>query len=333
MSKKKYIRASVSLVRDIKKLSSGQLPSTTFIFMLSQTLKYAYFPGCVAQGACGELYQSTQALTQALGIELIELKKAACCGSGTFKEDSQLLEDTVNARNIALAEALNLPLLTHCSTCQGVIGRVNDRLQDFHGSHPEYVEQVNGLLKKEGCLPYRGTTEVKHLLYALVRDYGLEKIAQRVTRKLSGLKCAAFYGCYLLRAQKSLADEDPYNPQAMENIFEAVGATPIYYPGRTQCCGWPLSSYATTQSFQMAGMHIQEALAVGADCLVTPCPLCHLNLDSRQPEVEKVIGTKLGLPVLHLPQLIALALGVSPKELGLDRHIVSTKPVLAKLGF
>ena len=98
--------------------------------MISQTLKYAYFPGCVAQGACRELYQSTQALTQALGIELIELKKAACCGSGTFKEDSQLLEDTVNARNIALAEELNLPLLTHCSTCQGVIGHVDERLKE-----------------------------------------------------------------------------------------------------------------------------------------------------------------------------------------------------------
>ncbi|MFM6620215.1 MAG: heterodisulfide reductase-related iron-sulfur binding cluster, partial [Dolichospermum sp.] len=122
-------------------------------------------------------------------------------------------------------------------------------------------------------------------------------------------------------------------PAAMENVFRAVGATPVYYRGRTQCCGWPLSSYATTASFQMAGNHIQEALTNGADCIVTPCPLCHLNLDSRQPEVEKVIGQKLGLPVLHLPQLIALALGVSPKELGLERHIVSTKPVLEKLGF
>jgi succinate dehydrogenase / fumarate reductase cytochrome b subunit len=119
----------------------------------------------------------------------------------------------------------------------------------------------------------------------------------------------------------------------MENVFRAVGATPVYYRGRTQCCGWPLSSYATTESFQMAGNHIQEAVANGADCIVTPCPLCHLNLDSRQPEVEKVIGQKLGLPILHLPQLIALALGVSPKELGLERHIVSTKPVLEKLGF
>ena len=309
------------------------MPSTKYTSMLSQTLKYAYFPGCVAQGACRELYQSTQALTQALGIQLIELKKAACCGSGTFKEDSQLLEDTVNARNIALAEELNLPLLTHCSTCQGVIGHVDERLKECRTKKPEYVEQVNGLLAKEGCLPYRGSTEVKHLLYALVTDYGLEEITKRVTRKLTGLKCAAFYGCYLLRAQKSMPYDDPYRPEAMENVFRAVGAEPIYYRGRTQCCGWPLASYATTESFKMAGRHIQDALAAGADCLVTPCPLCHLNLDSRQPEVEKVIEKKLGLPVLHLPQLIALALGVSPKELGLERHIVSTKPVLEKLGF
>lgn len=300
--------------------------------MPSQTLKYAYFPGCVAQGACRELYQSTQALAQALKIELVELKTAACCGSGTFKEDSQLLEDTVNARNIALAEELNLPLLTHCSTCQGVIGHVDERLKECQKKDATYVEQVNGLLQKEGCLPYRGSTEVKHLLYALVADYGLESIQQQVTRALSGLKCAAFYGCYLLRAQKSMVD-DPYNPQAMEKMFRAVGATPIYYRGRTQCCGWPLASYATTQSFKMAGMHIQDALASGADCIVTPCPLCHLNLDSRQPEVEKAIGHKLGLPVLHLPQLIALALGVDPKQLGLNRHIISTRPVLEKLGF
>ncbi len=100
----------------------------------------------------------------------------------------------------------------------------------------------------------------------------------------------------------------------MENVFLAVGATPVYYRGRTRGCGWPISSYATTQSFQMAGTHIQEALDSGADCMVTPCPLCHLNLDSRQPEVEKAIGRKLGLPVLHLPLLLALALGADPKQ-------------------
>ncbi|MGA1625700.1 MAG: heterodisulfide reductase-related iron-sulfur binding cluster, partial [Prochlorothrix sp.] len=178
--------------------------------MPTSSLRYAYYPGCVAQGACRELHQSTQVLSQALGIELIELKKASCCGSGTFKEDSQLLEDTVNARNIALAESLNLPLLTHCSTCQGVIGHVDDRLKEAQQQNPEYLDKINGLLCKEGCSPNQGTTEVRHLLWALVGDYGLDTLAQKVTRPLKGLKCAAFYGCYLLRGQKHLRYDDPF---------------------------------------------------------------------------------------------------------------------------
>ncbi|MEM9906403.1 MAG: CoB--CoM heterodisulfide reductase iron-sulfur subunit B family protein [Cyanobacteria bacterium P01_D01_bin.44] len=299
---------------------------------MATPLKYAYFPGCVAQGACRELYQSTHEITQALGIELIELKQAACCGSGTFKEESQFLEDTVNARNIALAEQLNLPLLTHCSTCQGVIGHVDDRLKAAKASDPDYLGQVNQLLEKQNCSPYQGSSEVKHLLWALVGDYGLGSLTQQVRHKLEGLKCAAFYGCYLLRAQKSLPFDDPHHPVSMENLFSAIGATPIYYRGRTQCCGWPIASYATLESFQMAGGRLQEAIAAGADCLVTPCPLCHLNLDSRQPEVEKTLGETLGLPVLHLPQLVGLALGIAPKKLGLERHVVSTRPVLEKLG-
>ncbi len=295
-------------------------------------LRYAYFPGCVAQGACRELHLSTQALTAHLGIELIELKAAACCGSGTFKEDSQLLEDTVNARNIALAEFLDLPLLTHCSTCQGVIGHVDERLKQARDRRPDYFNQVNTLLTGQGCSPYKGSTEVKHLLWALVSDYGLDKIQAQVSRPLTGLKCAAFYGCYLLRGQSVLPYDDPFSPTALENVFRAVGATAVEYPGRTQCCGWPLSSYATEASFLMAGKHLKAAIAAGADCIVTPCPLCHLNLDSRQPEIEQVIGQDLGLPILHLPQLIALSVGIDPQKLGLNRHIVSTQAILRKLG-
>ncbi len=299
---------------------------------MANSLKYAYYPGCVAQGACRELYQSTHEITQVLGIELIELKKASCCGSGTFKEESQLLEDTVNARNIALAEQLNLPLLTHCSTCQGVIGHVDERLKAAKKNDPDYLTQVNQLLEKQNCSPYQGSSEVKHMLWALVGDYGLEALAQHVQNKLEGLNCAAFYGCYLLRAQETLPFDDPHHPASMENVFSAIGATPIYYSGRTQCCGWPISSYDPEKSFQIAGSRIQDAIAAGADCLVTPCPLCHLNLDSRQPEVEKTIGQTLGLPVLHLPHLIGRALGIDSKKLGLGRHVVSTRPVLEKLG-
>ncbi len=291
-------------------------------------LRYAYFPGCVAQGACRELHTATTTLARLLSIDLVELKKASCCGSGTFKEDSPLLEDVVNARNIALAEELNLPLLTHCSTCQGVIGQVDDRLKS---ASPEYRDQVNGFLTGQGCSPYRGTSQVKHLLWALVQDYSLDQLATKVVRPLRGLKCASFYGCYLLRGQKQLPYDDPVNPQSLENVFRVVGAEPVYYPGRTQCCGWPISSYATEQSFQMAGNHIQGAIAAGADCIVTPCPLCHLQLDSRQPEIAKSIGRSLGLPILHLSQLICLALGVPPAQVGLDQHIVQMRSLLAKL--
>jgi succinate dehydrogenase / fumarate reductase cytochrome b subunit len=297
------------------------------------TLKYAYYPGCVAQGACRELYDSTDLVTQALGIELVELKSASCCGSGTFKETSDLLEDTVNARNLALAEALNLPMLTHCSTCQGVLGRVNEKLKAAKTDNPDYFHHINQTCQQGGCKHlYRGTGEVRHLLWILVQDYGLEAIRDRVQQRLDGLKCAAFYGCYLLRVQSQNPVDDPHNPSSMERLFETLGATPIDYRGRTQCCGWPISSYAPEQSFQMAGNHITEAIAAGADCLVTPCPLCHLNLDSRQPEVEKVLGRRLRLPVLHLPQLVGLALGISPRKLGIQRHVVSTIPVLEKLG-
>jgi len=295
-------------------------------------LRYAYFPGCVAQGACRELYQSTAVLAETLGIELIELKRAACCGSGTFKEDSQLLEDTVNARNLALAEELNLPMLTHCSTCQGVIGHVDERLKAAQHNDPAYLERVNGFLHQEGCTPYRGTTEVRHLLWVLVGDYGLENLQARVQRSLAGLHCAAFYGCYLLRAQEHLPYDDPWQPESLENVFRTLGATPIYYQGRTQCCGWPISSYSTAESFKLAGKHYQDALDSGADCLVTPCPLCHLQLDSRQPEIAHLLEKSFNLPVLHLSQLVALALGCEPKQLGFERHVVSTRPVLAKLG-
>ncbi|MFS8830250.1 CoB--CoM heterodisulfide reductase iron-sulfur subunit B family protein, partial [Synechococcus sp. R8-2] len=146
------------------------------------------------------------------------------------------------------------------------------------------------------------------------------------------LRCAAFYGCYLLRAYDISRFDVARDPHLMEDLFERLGATPVWYRGRTQCCGWPISSYAPQQSFSMAGRHLVEATEAGADCLVTPCPLCHLNLDSRQPEVEQVIGRKLGIPILHLPQLVGLALGIPAENLGLNRHVVQVERALQKTG-
>jgi len=293
----------------------------------SQPLKYAYYSGCVAKGACKELDASTRAIALALGIELVELTKATCCGSGTFKETDELMEDAINARNISLAEELNLTIMTQCSTCQGVLGRVNDKLKSADSTRKN---EVNDLLNTQGH-HFQGSTEVLHLLWILIRDYGLEHLSAKVTRSLANLKCASFYGCYLLRSQTVNRFDDPFKPESLENIFRTVGATPIYYDGRVECCGWPISSYAPKESFSIAGRHLTAAIAAGADCIVTPCPLCHLNLDSRQPEVAKAIGQKLDIPILHLSQLIGLAIGLDAKVLGLDRHVVSTSSILKKL--
>ena len=262
------------------------------------TLRYAYFPGCVAQGACRELYLSTQALTQALGIELVELKKASCCGSGTFKEDSQLLEDTVNARNIALAESLNLPLLTHCSTCQGVIGHVDDRLKSAQKTNPAYLEQVNGLLKQEGCSPYKGSTDVKHLLWALVGDYGLEALQQKVTRKTLWLKVRLFLRLLPTAiAANSALRRPPTAPNRWKTCsgrsvqpLSTTGGAPNAVVGRS------LAMQPSNLSKWRVGT-FKKRSPLEPICIVTPCPLCHLNLDSRQPEVAQVVGEKLGLPV------------------------------------
>lgn len=242
------------------------------------------------------------------------------------------MEDRVNARNLALAEALGLPMLTHCSTCQGVLGRVNEKLKAAKTTNPEYFHHIETLCQKGGCESrYQGSGDVRHLLWVLVSDYGLERLQQQVKRSLKGLRCAAFYGCYLLRTHDIARFDVAQDPRSMENLFECLGATPVWYRGRTQCCGWPISSYAPEQSFTMAGRRLLEALEAGADCLVTPCPLCHLNLDSRQPEVEAVIGRKLGIPILHLPQLVGLALGIPAENLGLNRHVVQVETVLQKV--
>lgn len=292
-------------------------------------LAYAYYPGCVARGACKELYWSTGAIAEQLGIRLVELKSASCCGAGAVKEDSELLQDALNARNIALAEEQGLTMLTQCSTCQGVLGRVDEKLK---AAPAAYRDKVNHILDQDSH-HYNGSTDVRHLLWILIEDYGLDNLATQVRRPLTGLNCSSFYGCYLLRAQQTRRFDDPHNPESLEKLFRTLGATPVYYSGRTKCCGFPLASYDTQTSFTMAGRNIREAIDAGADCLVTPCPLCHLNLDSRQPEVERVMGQKLDLPVLHMSQLVGLALGIEPRRLGLDRHIVSTGRVLAKLGY
>lgn len=291
-------------------------------------MRYAFWPGCVSKGACPELYQSIMAVAPRLELELVELKEASCTGAGVISEQNQELADTLNARTFAMAERLGLPLMNICSTCQGVMSNVQNRLQN----NGDYLARVNATLAEEG-LHYSGDVAIKNFLWILVEDIGLDKIKSLVTRPLEGLRTGPFYGCYILRPSKVVGiTEQTRRDTYLEKVIEAVGAQPVDYGGKFKCCGFPILTMNRKNSLSMAGDHLLEAKDLGADCLVTPCPLCHLNLDAQQPDAAAVKKRDIGLPIVHLPQFMGLALGMEPKELGLQRHVVSTRKVLAKLG-
>ena len=283
-------------------------------------MKFALFTGCVARGATRELMLATIKSAEGLGIDFVEMKSAACCGAGVVSEKNPVLTDAINARTFALAEEQNLDLVTICSTCQG-----NLKMSECHlDEDVEYKDKINHVLNPGGHQYQGGKIKIKHFSNILATPEGKALLREKIKRPLTGLKTAAFYGCYVLRPSELSEYEDPDNPKELEELFEILGATPVYYPSRIKCCGFPIIMMNKAASHELAGNALIEAVEGGADCVVTGCPLCHLSLDSYQPEIESMHKKHYSIPILHLPQLVALALGYSPGEIGMDKHIVST---------
>jgi len=218
-------------------------------------------------------------------------------------------------------------MMNICSTCQGAQSECQERLDADAG----YRDHINETLAAEGLRYEAGITN-KNFLWLLVEDFGLDELGRLVKRPLSGLRVGPFYGCYVLRPTTRLGyQEHPERDLYMERVIEALGGEAVEYDGARKCCGFPVITMNRETSLRQAGRHIGDAIDQGADALVTPCPLCHLNLDLQQPDAATVVGRDLGLPVLHLPQLVGLALGFEPKELGMNKHVVRTRDVERKL--
>lgn len=286
-------------------------------------VRYALYPGCAARGATPELYQSTMAIIGRLGIEVTELAAATCCGAGVVGEGEPEAALALNARTFAQAEQLGLDVMTICGTCQGVMAAANKRLKTDAG----LLERINRLLAPEG-LAYRGSIQVKHLLWIVVREVGLQRLAGELRVPLSDFRIAPFYGCYILRPSWDLGFDDPENPTSLEKVIRAVKGEPVAYAGRTKCCGFPIILEKEAIAMAMAGANMKEAQDHGADFMVTPCPLCHMSLDIYQERAGQAVNTPLSLPILHLPQLLGLAMGVPAKDLGVQRHLVSVESIV-----
>ncbi len=290
-------------------------------------MNYAFFPGCVSKGACPELYQSVMQVYPKLGINLEEITTASCTGAGVLQEKDLKLGDALNARTFAMAEQQGLPIMTICSTCQGVMSQANHRLT----TQPSYLQEINQILQEEG-LTYRGTTTIKHFLWILLEDVGEDALRKQITKPLTGLRAAPFYGCYIQRPTEALEfEEHPDRGKSLERIIEILGAEVVDFPGKTRCCGFPILTINKVNSLSMVATHTQDAKSHGADIMVTPCPLCHLNLDGMQAQAAGQHNTAINLPILHLPQLLGLAMGMDPKTLGLKRNLISPALALARI--
>ncbi|MEA2404047.1 MAG: succinate dehydrogenase / fumarate reductase, cytochrome b subunit [Thermoleophilaceae bacterium] len=294
-------------------------------------MKLAYWPGCVSRGFTPELHGSMELVAPKLDLELVELDRANCCGAGVIAEHNQELADTLNARTFALAQGVEgaAGMMNICSTCQGAQSECQERLD----ASSDYRSEVNKHLEPESLQYQRdGSWWNKNFLWLLVEEIGLDALRSRVVRPLDGLRVGPFYGCYIVRPTARLGyDQYPDRDKYLQQVIEALGATPVEYAGMHKCCGFPVITMNRTTSLRQAGRHMADALDAGADCVVTPCPLCHLNLDMQQPEAAKFVERDLGMPILHLPQLVGLALGFEPKELSMNKHVVRTGDVERKI--
>jgi succinate dehydrogenase / fumarate reductase cytochrome b subunit len=280
-------------------------------------MKLAYYPGCSAKSTCKELNEAMHVVAASLELDLMELESATCTGARELRAIDPIGFHSLNVRILALAEREQLPLMTICNTCTLNLLDANENFR----KDSELARKVNERLAQEG-LQYRGTTRVTHFLWVLLEEIGEEKLRQRTVNPLTDLTVAAFYGCHITRPPNRYGFVDSRNNVAIEKLARVFGCKPIDYSGRTECCGFHTAAYDERVAIKLTGQHIDSAKRNGARAMVTPCPLCHTVLDSMQREIEKDLAKKLDMPILHLPQLVGLAIGIPPEKLALQRHMV-----------
>lgn len=280
-------------------------------------MKYAYFMSCINESMTQEVDRSICLISKDLGLEFIHLEKGTCCGGSNLDYVSSDHFLLVNGRNIALAEQMNLHLVTSCNTCLLSLRRAKKMLDDSS----EKREFVNSILKHEG-LRYTGASDVKHLLWVIAEDYGLDNLSKAIRKPLTDMRFAPFYGCHILRPSALLGRDNPTVPTLLDRLIEAVGGTAVEYASKNKCCGFHTLLVAEEQSLSILGNAVDDAVRAEADFIVTPCPLCHTALDAYQEKASSGFAHRKAIPVMHVSQIIGLALGYSSGELGIDRHMI-----------
>ena len=284
--------------------------------------RYAYYPGCSAEAVSASYHVSTLATAAKLGVALEEIEDWNCCGATPYTNIDELLAHGLCARNLAIAERAGLDVVAPCNACFKNLHHANEQLR----ADADLAEHLNYALEADD-LHYGGTTQVHHLIHVFVRDIGFEAIRKKVTHPLKGLKVAAYYGCQLVRPDRG-DGFDPAGPTYFEDLLRAIGAEAVPFPYRLRCCGASLMIGQRRAALAMVRDLLRGAAQAKADVVATACPLCQLNLEAYQQDVNREFGTSYELPVLYFTQLMGLAMGIGPKKLGIGTELVSAKPVL-----
>lgn len=287
---------------------------------MTDKLSYAYYPGCSLHASAGEYDLSTRELFKVLDVGLTEIPDWFCCGATPAHNVDELLSLSLCAKNLELAEQVPGDLAVACASCFSRLKFTQHTLGENDIKRKQVEKAIDA--------PAKLDSNVKHLLEILAHDYGLDHLGSKVSKPLTGLKVACYYGCLLTRPPDVPNLDCVEAPTIMERVVEATGAETVAWTHRMECCGANFTLSRPGVVLQLTNAVLDSAKEAGADCVIVACPLCHGNLDIRQKEIEGVYHTDYGLPVFYITQLVGLACGLSSDQLGLDALIVDPKPLL-----
>lgn len=285
--------------------------------------KIAYYPGCSGQGTSAEYDRSSRAVCRVLGVELADIEDWSCCGSTPAHTVNHVLSAALSARNLALVEAMGLDkVTTPCPSCL-----TNLRTAEHKMADPGFRAQVNALLDT----PCQNTVDAQSVLQVLVENVTPEAMAGKVVKPLTGIRIACYYGCIMNRPPAVMQFDHHENPMAMDNIMTALGAEVVPYPLKVECCG---ASYGIPRGdivARLSGKLLDAARTLDADAIVTACPLCQMNLDLRQGQINHALHENFKIPVFYYTQLMGYAFGLDRAELGFEKLCVDPRLALGKI--
>lgn len=286
--------------------------------------EYVYYPGCSLKSSSRHYEESMLPVLKEIGLDLAEMEDWNCCGATAYFAVDDSLAAAVSGRNLSIAEKAGKDIFAPCAGCYLSLKKNNQFLK----GKSEKAEKILTEMKKVGC-EYKGTVTVKHPLEVFVNDVGLDKIKEKVQRKLTGLKVACYYGCQLVRPYTDF--DDPDYPETLDKLMETLGTAAVDYSAKTRCCGGSLTGTLDNVGVDLNFLLLKEAKRKGADAIVTICPLCLFNLEITQNKIVKKYKEDVKIPIFFFTQLMGLAFGLPKEDLGFSRSIIPLRAFWNKI--